>query len=170
WLLAIWLGAGPSLLDLLAGWAQDPIPGATEQHMLGATPTNPGRTGPSLLDRVQMLMLAGIAVLLMLGLVLVPWVGLPLCGALGAAVAAIVYLQPPLAVRGMPLRARLEALRRQPWRALGFGVGMQLAAGVPFLNLLALLPVATIAATSTVLHATKPGAARADLAGPGREG
>lgn len=157
WLLAVWLGAGPSLLDLMAGWAQDPIRRATEQHMLGATPTHPGRARPSLLDTMQMLMLAGIAVLLMLGLVLVPWVGLPLCAVLGAAVAAIVFMQPPLAVRGMPLRQRLVALRQQPWRALGTGFGLQLAAGVPFLNVMALLPVATIAATSTFLHMTKPG-------------
>lgn len=155
WLFAIWLGAGPSLLDLLAGWAQDPIRRATEQHMLGATPTHPERTGPALNERVQMLMLAAISVLLMLGLVLVPWVGLPLCFVFGALVAALVYMQPPLAVRGMTLRQRLQELRRQPWRAAGIGFGLQLAAAVPFLNVMALLPVATIAATSTYLHMQK---------------
>ena len=30
WALAVWLGAGPSLLDLLAGWAMDPIRRATD--------------------------------------------------------------------------------------------------------------------------------------------
>jgi hypothetical protein len=165
WLFAIWLGAGPSLLDLLAGWAQDPIRRATEQHMLGATPTHPARVRPSLIDSVQMLMLAVVAVLLMLGLVLIPWVGLPLCFLLGAVVAAIVFAQTPLAVRGMTLKQRMQALRRQPWRVLGVGFGMQLAAAVPFLNVIALLPVATIAATSTYLH-TQKGTTRAGGAAP----
>jgi uncharacterized protein involved in cysteine biosynthesis len=70
-------------------------------------------------------------------------------------VSATVYMQPPLAVRGLPVGARLEALRRQPWRALGAGMGLQLAAFVPFLNVLALLPVATVTATSTYLHMDK---------------
>ena len=161
WLLAIWLGCGPSLLDLLAGWAMGPIRRATEQHMLGATPVHPPRLGPRLIERVQLLMLAAGAVVLMLGAVLIPWVGLPFCFALGAAVGAVVYMQPPLAVRGHALGARLAALRREPWRALGAGLGLQLAAGVPFLNVLALLPVATVTATSTYLHMSKrsgPGA------------
>jgi len=155
WLFALWLGSGPALLDLLAGWAQDPIRRATEQHMLGATPTRPEHRGPSMLDRVQMLGLGAVSALLMLGLVLVPWVGLPLCFVLGAAIAAVVYMQPPMAVRGLQLRERLHELRRQPWRALGIGFGLQLAAAVPFLNVMALLPVATITATSTYLHMRK---------------
>ena len=161
WALAVWLGAGPSLLDLLAGWAMDPIRRATEQHMLGATPTHPERLGPSGAERLQLLGLAAFAVLLMLGAVLVPWVGVPLSVLLGAAVAAVVYMQPPIAVRCLPLGARLQTLRRQPWRALGAGLGLQLAAAVPFLNLLALLPVATITATSTYLHMHKGSAAPA---------
>ena len=161
WALAIWLGAGPSLLDLLAGWAMDPIRRATEQHMLGATPTHPEQFGPSATERLQLLGLAACAVLLLLGAVLVPWVGVPLSVLAGAAVAAVVYMQPPMAVRSMPLAARLQALRRQPWRALGAGLGLQLAAAVPFLNLLALLPIATITATSTYLHMHKGDAAPA---------
>lgn len=155
WLLAVWLGAGPSLLDALAGWAMGPIRRATEQHMLGATPLYPPRTGPRLAERVQLLMLAAAAVVLMLGAALVPWVGLPFCLLVGAVVGAAVYMQPPLAVRGLPLRARLRALQRRPWRALGAGLGLQLAAAVPFLNVLALLPVATVTATSTYLHMDK---------------
>lgn len=155
WLLAVWLGAGPSLLDMLAGWAMGPIRRAAERHMLGATPARPPRQGPRLVERVQLLMLAAAAVILMLGAALIPWVGLPFCVALGAAVSATVYMQPPLAVRGLPVGARLEALRRQPWRALGAGMGLQLAAFVPFLNVLALLPVATVTATSTYLHMDK---------------
>ena len=37
----------------------------------------------------------------------------------------------------------------------GAGMGLQLAAFVPFLNVLALLPVATVTATSTYLHMDK---------------
>lgn len=155
WVLAVWLGGGPSLLDLCAGWAMGPIRRAAERHMLGATPTAPPASGPRLLERVQLLMLGAAAVVLMLGAALVPWVGPLFCLALGAGVAAVVYMQPPLAVRGLAPRARLDALRRQPWRALGAGLGLQLAAAVPFLNVLALLPVATVTATSTYLHMDK---------------
>ena len=105
WLLAVWLGAGPSLLDMLAGWAMGPIRRAAERHMLGATPARPPRQGPRLVERVQLLMLAAAAVILMLGAALIPWVGLPFCVALGAAVSATVYMQPPLAVRGLPVGA-----------------------------------------------------------------
>ena len=42
--------------------------------------------------------------------------------------------------------------------------GLQLAAAVPFLNLLALLPVATITATSTYLHMRKGGDDRSETA------
>jgi uncharacterized protein involved in cysteine biosynthesis len=123
--------------------------------MLGATATPAARGGPSLRERARLLAAGGAAALLMLGLALIPWVGVPLCAALGAAVAAVVYTQGPLAARGLPLRARLRALRRQPWRALGAGLGLQAAACVPFLNVLALLPVAVVTATSTYLHMDK---------------
>lgn len=157
WLMAMWLTAGPAFLDMIGGWAQEPIRRATEHHMLGATLTTPPSSGQRLLDRLQMLLLIAIACLMALALVLIPWVGIPCTVLLGSAVAAIVWLQPPQAVRGATLRQRLEMLRRNPWRALGMGFGLQIAAGVPFVNLLALLPTATIAATSTFLHFDKSG-------------
>lgn len=155
WLMALWLGAGPAVIDLLAGWAMDPIRRATEQHMLGATPTKTTCSGPSFFDRLQLLALSAFAGVVMMGLVLVPWVGVPLCVLLGAAVASVIYMQPPFAVRGVLLAARIRRLREQPWRALGAGLGLQIAAAVPFLNLLALLPVATVAATSTYIFTVK---------------
>ena len=155
WLLAIGLTIGPAWLDLLAGWAQDPIRRATEQHMLGATPTAPPRTGPSWTERLQVLTATTVSFPLAMALISVPAVGLVLTILFGAALAAIVWLQPPLAVRGFALPQRLRMIRRNPWRALGTGLGLQLAAGVPFLNLLGLAPIATIAGSSAYLHFDK---------------
>lgn len=168
WLLAVMLTAGPALLDFLGGWAQEPIRRATEMHMLGATLTTPPRAGAGWLDRLQLLLLVGISTLMAMAIILIPWVGIPTVVLMGGAMAAIVYLQPPAAIRGMPLRARLLLLRRNPWRAIGAGIGLQAAALIPFVNLLALLPVATIAATSTYLQfdkgpdACKPDSQKAD--------
>ncbi|MEO6597129.1 MAG: hypothetical protein ABIP94_20485, partial [Planctomycetota bacterium] len=53
------------------------------------------------------------------------------------------------------LHHRLLLLRHNRWRALGVGFGLQLAAAVPFVNLLALAPTGTIAATSSYLHFEK---------------
>ncbi|MFK7742079.1 MAG: hypothetical protein AB8H80_17315, partial [Planctomycetota bacterium] len=100
WLLAVWFSAGPALMDVLTCWVLDPIRRATEQHMLGATPTETVRTGPPLLDRLQMLLLAGIATPITMALVGVPYVGLPLAAMIGAAITAVVWMQPPMAVRG----------------------------------------------------------------------
>jgi hypothetical protein len=44
---------------------------------------------------------------------------------------------------------------RHRWRALGLDAGVQLATAVPFLNPLALAPIATIAASSAHLQFTK---------------
>jgi hypothetical protein len=148
WLMAVWLTAGPPLLDLLAGWAQEPIRRATEQHMLGATVTNPPSGGAHLLDRLQMLLLVGMATLLAMALVQIPWIGLPLTVLLGGAVAGLVWLQNPQAIRGSKLRERLELIRRT-------GLALQVAAAVPFVNVLGLLPIATMVSTSAYLHFDK---------------
>lgn len=169
WLLAVWLTAGPALLDFLGGWAQEPIRRATEQHMLGATLSTPPNEGARWLDRLQLLLFVGISTLMAMAIVLIPWVGLPATVLLGGAMAAIVWLQPPQAVRGIDLRQRLMMLRRNPWRALGTGLGIQTATLIPFVNVLALLPVATISATSAYLHFDKlppTGKATADPVAP----
>lgn len=155
WLMAVWLTAGPALLDLIAGWAQDPIRRATEQHMLGATLTKPPRSGTRWLDRLQMMLLIGMATVMGMALVLIPWVGIPATVLLGSAVAGIVWLQPPQAVRGANLRERLEVMWHNPWRTLGTGLALHVAAAVPFANVLGLLPLATIAGTSAYLHFDK---------------
>ena len=155
WLMAVWLTAGPALLDLIGGWAQDPIRRATEQHMLGATLTTTPTSGARILDRLQMLLLIGMATVLAMALVLIPWVGIPATVLLGSAVAGIVWLQPPQAVRGARMRERLEVMWHNPWRTLGTGLALHLAAAVPFANSLGLLPLATIAGTSAYLHFDK---------------
>jgi hypothetical protein len=155
WLMAVWLTAGPALLDLIAGWSQDPIRRATEQHMLGATLTKPPQSGMRLLDRLQMMLLIGMATLMGMALVLIPWVGIPATVLLGSAVAGVIWLQPPQAVRGARLRERLEVMWHNPWRTLGTGLALHIAAAVPFVNVLGLLPLATIAGTSAYLHFDK---------------
>lgn len=155
WLIAVWLTAGPALLDLLAGWAQDPIRRATEYHMLSATMTTPPANGPRILDRIQMLLLIGISTLMAMALIQIPWVGIPATILLGGAIAGVVWLIPPQAVRGITLRDSLQVILQNPWRTLGTGLGLQTAAAVPFVNLLALLPVATIAGTSAYFQFDK---------------
>ncbi|HEX5053369.1 MAG TPA: EI24 domain-containing protein [Planctomycetota bacterium] len=156
WLVTSWLLLGAPLLDLIAGRAQEPLRLATEQHMLhGSTGGPTPATTPRWRERIVMLVAAVAALPLALGLALVPWVGLPLVVVLGAAVPAIVWFEPPMAARGIDLRHRLLLLRHNRWRALGVGFGLQFAAAVPFVNVLGLAPVATIAATSSYLHFDK---------------
>lgn len=156
WLAATALLLGPPLLDVIAGALQEPLRAATELAMLG-----PER-GPDvahgmlrLRERAQVLAAAIVALPLVLGLVLVPWIWLPLLLVLGSAAAAVVWFEPPMAERGLRLPARLALLWRNRWRALGVGCGLQLAVGVPFVNVLALAPIATIAATSAYLQFDK---------------
>ncbi|MFK7740589.1 MAG: hypothetical protein AB8H80_09725, partial [Planctomycetota bacterium] len=120
-----------------------------------------------------MLLLAGIATPITMALVGVPYVGLPLAAMIGAAITAVVWMQPPMAVRGLPLAARLRLLQKNPWRALGTGFGLQIAVGVPFANVLAWTLIATIASSSAYVHFDKrggEGAASGDSAdGPANE-
>lgn len=156
WLAATWLLLGHPLLDLIAGQAQEPLRAATERRMLG--PTRGGATAPGALQlraRVRVLTWLLLAWPIALALVLVPWFGLPLVALLGAAVAAVVWFEAPMAPRGWPLVLRLQALRSHRWRALGVGLGLQVASAVPFVNLLALAPIATIAATASFLRFQK---------------
>lgn len=154
WLVTSWLVLGPPLLEMLAGALQEGLLDATERAMLGDGAVT--RAPRGLLARLRDRAKVGAVALLLwpfaLLLVLVPWVGLPLVGVLGAAIAAAVWFELPMARRGLDLPQRLGLLWRNRWRALGVGFGVQLAAGVPFLNLLGLSPVATVAASSAYLQ------------------
>ena len=156
WLCASWLMLGPALLDVLAGAAQEPLRAATELAMLGP----PSATAPEhdvlrLRERIHVLLAALAIWPVALVLALVPWVGLPLVLLLGAAMAAVVWYEPPMALRDLHLPQRLHLLWRNRWRALGVGAGIQLATVVPFVNVLGLAPIATIVATSSYLHFDK---------------
>jgi len=164
WLIASWLTVGPVVLDTVAGWAQTPLRRATEKHMLGATVVE-RRPKPRLLERLQLLLVSGMALPLAMAAMLLPWVGFAIALVIGAVVAAIVWLQAPLAERGLTQRQRFELLRRNPWRAFGTGLGLQMLAGIPFANLLALEPIAAIAGTSAFLQFDK-GAANAEMHDP----
>jgi hypothetical protein len=156
WLLTSWLLLGPPLLDAMAGVFQEPLRATAEAAMLGPPPA--GTPADSVLrvrERARVLALAAAAWPLALFVVLLPWVGLPIVLAAGSAVAAIVWFEPPMAARGLGLPDRLRLLWRNRWRALGTGLGLQCAALVPFVNLLALAPVAALAATSSYLRFDK---------------
>lgn len=152
-LAATWLVLGQPLVDLIAGAAQEPLRARTETRMLG-TPGSGGHA-PGVLrlrDRARVLAWLVLAWPALLGVALLPWCGLPLLLAAGAAVAALTWFEAPLAARGLSLRGRIEVLRRHRWRALGTGLGLQVAAAVPFVNVLALAPIATLAATAGCLQ------------------
>lgn len=153
WLATTWLLLGHPLLDLVAGAAQEPLREATERRMLGP-PRGPvhARGLLRLRERARVFACLLLAWPLALGLVLLPWVGLPLVTLLGAAVAAVVWFEAPMAARGWPLRHRLASLWAHRWRALGVGLALQLASVVPFVNCLGLAPIATIAATASFLR------------------
>ncbi len=156
WLLTTWLLLGPPLLDVLAGLFQEPLRRATEVTMLG--PERERTAAPRVLrvrERAQVLAYALLLWPFALFASLLPWIGLPAIVTLGAVSAAVVWFEPPMAARGMGQRRRLQALWRNRWRALGTGLGLQFAAAVPFVNLLALAPVATLAATAAYLQFDK---------------
>lgn len=156
WLAACALLLGPPLLDVGCGALQEPLRVAAERAMLGPEQGDDAHhTVLRLRERAQVLAAALLALPAVLALVLVPYVWLPLLVALGAATAAVVWFEPPMAERGLALPARLELLWRNRWRALGTGLGLQFAVFVPFVNVLALEPVATIAATSAYLQFEK---------------
>lgn len=156
WLLTTWLLLGPPLLDALAGGLQEPLRLATEQRLLGSAPASPSPPAlRRLRDRARVLALALLLLPPALMLALVPWIGLPLVLALGVATAAVVWFESPMAARGLDLRQRVRILWRNRWPALGTGMGLQLAAAVPFVNVLGLAPIATIAATATYLSFDK---------------
>jgi hypothetical protein len=158
WLVTTWLLLGPPLLDAIAGPAQEPLLDAAERTMLGAPRAAGGQAPGRLLRLRDRATLAAVAVLALpaaLALSLVPWVGLPVVAALGAAMAAAVWFEPPMAHRGLRLQERLALLWRNRWRALGVGAGLQLATAVPFLNLLGLPSVAALATASAWLQFEK---------------
>jgi len=146
------------LFDVIAGPAQEPLLDAAERAMLG---TRRAAVQPHALlrlrDRATLAAAAVVMLPVALALALVPWIGLPIVGLLGAAMAAVVWFEPPMAHRGLRLRARLSLLERNRWRALGVGAGLQLAAVVPFLNLLGLSSVAALATASAFLQFEKQG-------------
>ena len=161
WLIATWLAVGFPLLNLLAGFAQRPIRVATESHMLGAASPDTVPVLNRWRERLFLVLIGFAALPVAMGLVLVPWLGIPLALILGAAIAAVVALQSPLAVRHVAPRDRIALLRHNGWRALGTGLGLQLATAVPFLNVLGLAPLATVAATNAYLHFDKSATAAA---------
>lgn len=165
WLAACALLLGPPLLDVLCGALQEPLRLATERTMLGPEQgVDHSHTVLRLRERAQVLAAAMLALPPVLALALVPYLWMPLLVLLGGCTAAVVWFEPPMAERGLTLPARLRLLWRNRWRALGTGFGLQFAVFVPFVNVLALAPVATIAATSAYLQFEKSRPAAAPTA------
>jgi len=160
WLLTTCLALGHPLLDLFAGEAQAGLLTATEARVLMPPPNHAAgdverHGGLRLRDRARVVAFLLVVWPVALAVALVPWIGLVAVVALGSAIAAVVWFEAPMARRGHALAPRLRLLRAHPWRALGFGLGVQLASVVPFVNLLALAPIATIAATASWLRFVK---------------
>ncbi|MBK8099739.1 MAG: EI24 domain-containing protein [Planctomycetes bacterium] len=151
-LATFWL-LSPTLLEITVGPLLEPLVDATERGMAGPGIGKPEpRTGVRLaMVRLQQGARVVVVQLLILPLVwvlaLVPFVGFWLSFLIGAASAAVVWFEAPCARRGLDLLARLRLLRANWPVALGFGVGVQLAALVPFVNVLALAPMAAVAAS-----------------------
>jgi len=157
WTITVGLVLGPPLLELLTGRAQRPLMAITERAMLGLDAAIDSDQSPGLRLRDRLIVLAaGIATLpLAMALSQVPWIGLPAILVLGAAMAAVAWLQPPMARSGPDLRQRLGLLWHNRWRALGTGLGLQLAMVVPFVNLLLVSSIAAVAGTGTFLRFEK---------------
>ena len=157
WLAASWLWLGHPLCDLIAGVAQEPLRARTELRMLG-TPGSGGSGNGTLRlrDRARLLSWLLLAWPALLLLSLLPWLGVAAITLAGAATAALTWFEPPLAARGHGLRERMRVLWSHRWRALGTGLGLQIASAIPFLNVLALAPVATLAATASCLRFCAP--------------
>jgi hypothetical protein len=155
WLFATWLVLGPPLLAFVCGFAQAPLIATSERRMLGEPRVDGEAPAPRFGERLLLLVAAATVLPFALGLVLVPFVGVPATVALGSAIAAVAWFDAPIASRGHRLPARLQLLRRNPLRALGTGLGITLLACVPVFNLLALAPVAAVAATAAWLHFDK---------------
>lgn len=162
WLTVTWLVLGMPLLEALAGALCEPLHLAAERAMFGKGPDLGLHRGTiaRLRDRAK---LCAVCLLLWppaLAIVLVPWIGLPLVLLLGAAIAAAVWSEQPMARRGLDLRQRLLVVWRNRWRALGVGFALQAAAAVPPLNLLGLSAIATVAASSAYVQFEKQASKR----------
>lgn len=164
WAATAWILFLHPVLDLLAGPAQKSLRTITERAMLGHATEQP-RIRP-IRDRLRhrAAVFVGAAVLLLFALaaVRIPWIGLPLVFVTGAALAAFVWFDPVTCRCDYDLRERAAVLWRNRWRALGVGIGIQLAGAVPFLNLILLPSVAAVATTSAFVRfdkgpATLPG-------------
>lgn len=163
WGYASWILLAPPLLAGVAGPFQRPLRAVTEGIMLGPeNPTGEPETAPTgtgqLRDRFIALVLAAILLLFCLAIVQIPWAGVPLVFAIGAALQALVWFNAPLCQRGYDRRDRAIVLWLNRWRALGVGVGLQIATAVPFVNLLLLPSLAAVATTSAFVRFEKLGA------------
>lgn len=158
WALATAVLLAPPLLELFAGPAQERLLAISELAILGVDPADsdagPG-TALRLRDRLIVLAAAVAMLPLLLAVVQLPWVGVPIAIATGAVVAAITWLEPPLARAGYDLKQRIALLRQNPWRTVGLGIGLQTALVVPFFNLLMVSSVAAVASTCTFLRFAK---------------
>jgi uncharacterized protein involved in cysteine biosynthesis len=157
WLAVTWLVLGMPLLEALAGALCEPLHLAAERAMFGKGEAPGARRGAiaRLRDRARLCAIALLMWPLTLAIALIPWVGLPFVLLLGAAIAALVWFELPMARRGLDLRARLRLVWRNRWRALGVGAALQVAAAVPPLNLLGLSAIATVAASSAYMQFEK---------------
>jgi hypothetical protein len=162
-LATFWL-LGPTLLEIAVGPVMEPLIDATERAMAGPGIGSPEPRRGMRLAMTRLRQGARVVVVQILllpvvwALALVPRIGFGLAFLIGALSAAVVWFEAPCARRGLDLTARLRLLRANWPTALGFGLGAQIAAIVPFVNLLALAPIAAVAASKLFFRLRKDAA------------
>ena len=151
--VGVWLLV-PLLHPLLLAPFLDPLAAAVERQVLGAAPPRSGRGAlAGLVGLLGFALLVALlqAALIVVGFVLAPsGVGLVLVSVLNAWLAALTWLDHPLARREFGTGARLAFVRRHWALALGLGLGYQVGLWIPVFNLLLAGPAAAVAATRLV--------------------
>jgi CysZ protein len=140
----------PLLIPVVAAPFLDPLAAKIESHLLGRPA--PDETGGFLRAALQdiwtgfKLLLWGLSYAL-LCLLLAPFaLGLLLALALGSWIAALSWLDYPLARRGLSWRAKRAWVREHLAPSLGFGLAVSLSFLLPLYNLLLAAPAAAAGA------------------------
>jgi len=154
----------PPLVELVVGPFLEPLVDTVDLAMGGPGMRPPERlVWTSIKDgtqsAVELLMIAAGAWLASLALAMVGL--LPLAFLVSAYFSAITWFELPTHRRGYRLRQRLALLQRNWATALGFGLGFQVGALIPFFNVLLLTPTAAVSATMLFLRMEKAPPARA---------
>jgi uncharacterized protein involved in cysteine biosynthesis len=159
-LVALFLLA-PAIIEAVTGPFLDGLADATEKLMAGeairAVDLGAWRNLLLGLRSTAQILVIQIGILLpclFLSLAL-PAIGFFIVYGIAAALTALIWFEIPFLRRGQGLRQRVQVLRCNWARALGFGMAFQLGMLVPFFNMFLLTPAATVAASMLYFHFEK---------------